>query len=312
MEIVKPKAYFFLNEEQLVELERLAALGYTNEQLAMYFQIERNLWIQAASDPGSTVSYRVERGKLVSLAKEQLFILEAAEGGNISASQQLANIKRTRGFKISREQIFSGFDDMKTYRLFDDWIQGGCKTKLSAEEDAYLEALTVINSLDRKYGRRNTIEYLAQRGVKRKRAAEMYDEAICLFNTDRNIDKKSFRNKYADLLDDAALLIRDNISTSKDAEVYGNLLTQAGKFRQLDQKDPEPLPAELFQKSVRYFSLDATSVGLPAISRTKVAKQIDELEIPETDKHRVRMDAMLIPLNIEETIDELEEESRSR
>jgi hypothetical protein len=300
-------------EDELLELEKLSALGYTVAQMAMYFKRDFKSFEKAALDPESVISYHVARGELMSLANEQMHILLAAEGGNISASQQLANIKRNRGFKISKEEIFAGLDDMKTYRVFEDWVQGGCKSDISKEESIYLEALCKMNDMDRKYGRKNTVAFFNKKyNLSLSRASAMYDEAINLFNTDRNVTKKAQRHRYADQLDEMALMIKQNASGPKDAEVYGDLVMKAGKMRELDKSDPEPLPKELYLKPVRLMTLDPTMVGLSAINRGDVGKQIDDLDIPEADKVRVKADAMLTNINFEETLDELEEESRPK
>jgi len=310
----KPRIHIFLTEDQYAELERLAALGYTTEQLAMYFQKQLADFVDAVEDPESQIYYHIARGKLVSLAQEQMNILISAEGGNISASQQLANIRRSRGFKISKDEIFGSFDNSKTLRLFEDWVEGGCVTDLSKEEQLYLEALSMIDKMDRKYGRKNTIAFFTKPPFKlsQSRASAMYDEAINLFNTDRNINKKAFRNKYADEIDEMAIIVRDNATTSKDAEVFGNLKVQAGKMRGLEEKEPEPISKELFIKPVRLFTLDPSMVGMPTINRQLVADHIDALEIPEADKRRVSADALLTNINLEQQLDELEEESKRR
>lgn len=310
----KKRIHIFLTEDEYVELEKLAALGYTNEQLAMYFNRALKDFAEAAADDESEIAYHIARGKLVSLAQEQMNILISAEGGNISASQQLANIRRNRGFQISKEEIFNGFQHKKTLRVFEDWVDGGCREELSKEETLYLEALSMIDKMDRKYGRRNTIIFFSKPpfNLSNNRASAMYDEAINLFNTDRNINKKAFKNKYADEIDEVAIIVRDNINTSKDAEVYGNLKTQAAKMRGLDQKDPDPIPKELYIKPVRYFGLTTDVVSLPPINRQEIADFIDALEIPEADKMRVSADALLTNINLTQQLDELEEESKRR
>lgn len=305
--------HMILTEDELLELENLSALGYSNDQMAMYFGRDTKAFERAAADENSRISYHMKRGVLKSVAQEQLAILKAAEGGNVTASVQLSNIKRNRGFKISQKEIFSGFDDMKTYRLFENWVEGGCKTDVSQEESVYLEALCVMNSMDRKYGRRNTIAFFVKKyGLTNSRASTMYDEAVNLFNTDRNADKKALRNKYADQLDEMALVMKHNINGPMEAKVYGDLITKAVNVRQLDQLDPEPVPKELFLRPVRLFSLDPAMVGMERINRQKVAEQIEALDIPEADKIRVRSDALLNNINFEDNLNELEEESRSR
>lgn len=304
----------YLDPDQLEELEKLAALGYTHDELAMYFLADKSKFIQSANDPESLISFHIKRGKLMSTAREQLQIMASAEGGNITASQQLEKIRRTRGFEISKLDIFGGFEDKEAYQKLESFIMSEGKVDLSAEESIYLEALTMMNSMDRKYGRRKTIAFFTKPpfNLKYSSAAEMYDEALNLFYTDRNQEKKAVRHKYAELLEEAALLARTMAVSSKDLEVYGNLMTQAAKVRQLDKADPEPIPKELYLRPVRVFSLDPETVGITAINRQDVASQIEALEIPERDKIRLRKDALLEAINIGETLDELQEESKNR
>lgn len=310
-----PKAtpHIYLDEAQLIELEGLSALGYTILEMALYFNADEALFKTAAEDETSVISRHIRRGILASKAREELAILKAAEGGNISASQQISVLKRHRGFKISKDIIFGGFDNFKIARDFEDWIQGGCKTSLNEEEQVYLQVLSIMNDMDRKYGRKNTIAHFTKGPAKlsHSRASEMYDEAINLFNTDRGITKAAYRHRYADLLDNVALVLTQNLQGPKDAEAIDRLTNSAAKLRELDKATPPVLPTELYLRPVRYFSLAAADVGLAEINRTEVARQIDSYDIPESDKVRIRMDAMISQINIEEKLDELEEKTRS-
>jgi len=306
--------HIHLNDEELVELERLAALGYSPEQTAMYFGKDKESFTRALNDPSSTIHYHSERGKLMSIAKEQLAILTSAEGGNITAAQQLEKIRRNRGFEITKLDIFGGFDTKESYQVLESFILTGDDKDLKGEEKIYLEALTLMNSMDRKYGRRRTVEFFTKPpfNLKLSRASEMYDEALALFYTDRNVEKKAMRNKLAEQLSEAALVVKTMATSAKDFEVYGNLKTQEAKLRELDKTDPVPLNKELFLRPVRLFTLDPEMIGITGINRQIVANQIDELEIPERDKIRLRQDAMIDAIKLEDTLDELEEESRSK
>jgi len=64
-------------------------------------------------------------------------------------------------------------------------------------------------------------------------------------------------------------------------------------------------------KPVRYYSIDPGDVGLHTIDRQQVARQIESLEIPEREKIRVRQDARIEHVNLEERLNELEENSQS-
>lgn len=305
---------YLSNEDHLLDLERLAALGYSIEQMAMYFKVPLEQFKQAAENSLSTTSFHIRRGQLMSIAKEEMAILEQAEGGNITASQHLARIRRNRGFEISKLDIFGGFEDQSAFQKLEDFIQSAGTVELSKEEAIYLEALTLMNSMDRKYGRRNVIAFFTKRpfNLSYSRASEMYDEAINLFYSDRNTEKKALRNKRAEMLEEAARMVLKMASCSKDLEIYGNLIVQASKLQGLDKDDAPVLPQDVYMKPVRLFSLDPAIIGLPAVNRQEVAAQIDMLEIPERDKLRLRQDAMLDQINLESNLDELEEESRSR
>jgi hypothetical protein len=133
---------------------------------------------------------------------------------------------------------------------------------------------------------------------------------VNLFYTDRGVEKKAMRNLFAEELSEAARIVRDNAKSSKDWEVFGDLKMKAAKLLELDKEDPDKLPHEVYQKPVRVYSLDPTSVGLPETNRQEIAKQIEALEVPERDKRRLLQDARNIPINIEEKLHELQEEGK--
>ena len=306
--------HIHLHEEELIELEQLAALGYSPEQMAMYFVKEPELFIRALNDKTSRIHFHTERGKLMSIAKEQMAILTAAQGGNITASQQLDKIRRNRGFEISKLDIFGGFDSKESYQKLEAFILSGDNKDLSNEENIYLEALMLMHQMDRKYGRRRTVEFFTKPpfNLQLSRASTMFDEAMSLFYADRNLSKKALRAKLAEQIAEAAIVVLKNAASSKDFEVYGNLITQEAKIRELDKADPVPISKELYLRPVRLFTLDPEMIGITGIDRREVAAQIEELEIPERDKIRLKQDAMISPMILENTLDELEEESRSQ
>lgn len=303
---------FTLDDEREQELERLSALGYTPEEMAVYFDVDKRVFLQKALDVDDEVYYRIQRGKLMSAAKEQMALLEASENGTIAAGERLSDIRRDRGWKMSKLDIFGGFEDKRLIESIRDYIDSGSINKLSKEEAIYIDALTLFNSMSRKYGRRNTIAFFTKPpfGLKYSRASEMYDEAINLFYTDRGVEKKAMRNKIAEELMDASVIVRDNAVTARDWEVYGDLLMKASKLLELDKEEPPKLPAEAYTKPIRLYSLDIESLGLPSINRQQIANQIEELEIPERDKIRLKQDARALPMNLEEKLNELEEEGK--
>lgn len=302
-----------LTEEVAKELENLSALGYSLEEMAMYFDTDKVFFIQAAQNEDSKIYYYIQRGKLMAAAKEQLELLKAAETGNVTASEHLAKIRRNKSWEISKLDIFGGFEDKRLLEKLNDYVQSGSLNELKNEEAIYIEALLLFSSMGRRYGRRNTIAFFTKKpfGLKYARASEMYDEAINLFHADRQIERKALRHKYAEQLEEAAIIVRDNAASSKDWEVYGNLLVQASRMLGLDKDDPEKPPAEQYAKPIKYYSLSPGDVGLHMIDRQDVARQVEALEIPERDKIRVLQDARVEHVNLEERLNELEEDSQS-
>lgn len=302
-----------ITEEVSQELENLSALGYSLDDMAMYFDVDKIYFRQAAQNVESKIYYFIQRGKLMAAAKEQLELLKAAETGNVTASEHLGKIRRTKGWEVSKLDIFGGFEDKRLLDNLNDYVQSGSMNDLKNEEAIYLDALLLFAGMGRRYGRRNTVAFFTKPpfGLKYARASEMYDEAINLFHADRQVERKAMRHLFAEQLQEAALVVRENAQSAKDWEVYGNLLTQASRMLGLDKDDPEKPPAEQFMKPVRFYSLDPGHVGLHTIDRQQVARQIESLEIPEREKIRIRQDARIEHVNLEERLNELEEDSQS-
>ena len=88
-----------------------------------------------------------------------------------------------------------------------------------------------------------------------------------------------------------------------------DLLTQAAKIKQLDKPDPVK-PKEITEKPIKVYDLDPSAVGLPSVSRHVLARQIDSMDLPEREKERLRRDANIIDVDIEEMLDDTEEKTK--
>ena len=88
-----------LTEETVAELQRLAALGYSLREMAMYFDYDYNQFKAEADDPDSEVAYNIRRGKLILRANVDMRTAESAENGNITAVQQLSKSMREKNYK---------------------------------------------------------------------------------------------------------------------------------------------------------------------------------------------------------------------
>ena len=93
------------------EYERLAGIGYTPKQIAMYYRIPEKDFLWYFHLIGSPLKYHYERGQLLQQAKEGLSMAAAAQdGSNATQAQRFDKMRRATGYKNAISKIF--FDDI--------------------------------------------------------------------------------------------------------------------------------------------------------------------------------------------------------
>lgn len=193
-----------------------------------------------------------------------------------------------------------------------DYLASGCTMELTDDEMDYYNALYALIGIQRKYGKDNAISFLMHDPfqVKRAKAREMYNEAINLFFADDSVENNAHRNMMYDNLQKAAQVVLMNAHSSKDMEVYGNLMVQAAKIKQLDKPDPQKRK-EVNEKPIKIYMLDTQAVGIPQVNRQLLAEQIDSIpDIPEREKVRLKRDAQEIDVDIIEMLDDQETKTK--
>ena len=202
--------------------------------------------------------------------------------------------------------------DKSYFDTLQDYIASGCTIELTAEELDYYNVLYALIGIYRKYGKDNAIAFLMHEpfNVERMRARQMFSEAINLFYLCDTIENDAYRNMMYDNLMKAAQVVLQNAVTSKDMEIYGNLHVQALKIKQLDRPDPVK-PKGIDEKPIKIYDLDPASVGLPSANRNLLAAQIDGMtDISNREKVRLKRDANIIDIDIEDMLDDQEEKTK--
>lgn len=282
-------------------LRKLAGMNYTPREIADYFKVDREQFIAEAADGGSIVRQLIEQGQIRVTADLSLKLYDQAKSGDVPSIQQLGKIRREKAFQISKLDIFGGFDDKEIFEKLNEYISTGCSNYLSRDEQTFFELLSMISSLDRKFGKRNTIRLLtSQFGLTYAKAVDLYEQADALFYSNRNSDREALRNKYADMLYDWAVRVSETASSSKDYEVAGDLMMKSRAARGLDKEDVQKLPAAMYLRPIRVFSMTPESSGLPKVNRQELSQHIDSLNIPERDRRRIHNDANIEDVDIEE------------
>ena len=87
--------------------EELAAIGYSPDKIAMYFDVPKIEFMYYYMIPDSELDYHYQRGILVSQAKEGLGMLQDADT-NITQAQRLDKLRKKIEFQNARDEIIYG------------------------------------------------------------------------------------------------------------------------------------------------------------------------------------------------------------
>jgi hypothetical protein len=199
--------------------------------------------------------------------------------------------------------------DISSYDDIIQYIETG-SGNLSPEEIEYLEVLTKMNTMRRRYGLNKTIVFFTKPpfNISLYRAKQMFEESINLFYSEEIVDKRALRNLKAEQFEQAAQLALQAAKGPKDLEIYRALLWDSYKARQLDQPDPVEIPKELYQRPIKIYTLNPAQAKLPAIDRNELAKEIDDLPETESNKKRWKQEAMIDDIDFIEMLNDQTED----
>lgn len=299
-----------LTAEDRENLLALGALGWSEDDLAVFFGWDVQQLHRETSNPDSEISKLLLRGKLQKRAEIEIRLMNDAIGGNLTAAKQFSEVMRDKSFQLSKLDLFGGPADEGAMERIQAYIDGGCKTTLSHGEQVYIDLLVMIYSLDGQHGKRNTIRFLTRQpfGFTYSRASDLYAEAIEMFFANRQVSKDAMRAKTADQFDTLHAAAVAAAKCTRDYEVAANILAQKAKVLRLDQPDPEVLPPSQYQKQFRVLSLTPESIGLPPANRDTLAAQIDSLGLDSSVRRRLRMEAGIDDVEIIELLENVVQE----
>ena len=193
-----------------------------------------------------------------------------------------------------------------------DYIASGSETELTPEEMEYLDMLYALIGIYHREGEDNAVKFVMHKpwNCSFPVARRLVTEAINLFHGSSDVGNDAYRNIIFSNLQKAALVVLENASCAKDMEIYGNLMVQAAKIKGLDKPDPVKmdLPEE---KTIKIYGIDPGTIGLPAVNRQELARIIDGLDsVAEKEKVRLRRDAGIEDIDIEEMLDDQEKKTK--
>lgn len=288
-----------LTRDQIEELQQFGALEWGARDIAIYFNFDIDQFSAEYNDPESIITLAITRGRLQALATVNKTLLTNAQAGDLLSINFLEKLRREKSFKTSKLDIFGSFDNEKAFRRVYEYMTAGRTGDLSNDEKTFLDLLAIINSVDRQVGKRATIKFLTQQfGYGYDRAVDYYNQADALFYSNRNTTKEALRNKYAELLEDLAHAAKNVATTPKDYEAVGELIAKAAKIRKLDEPEIQRLPPQMYMRPLRVFSLTTDVIGLPSVNRQEINDQIQQLDVPEATKGRLRRESLVEDVDI--------------
>lgn len=102
----RPRWFGKINIE---EYERLAAIGFTPQQIAMYYDIDVSDFMFYFTLLHSLLKYHYDRGQLLQQAKEGISMTDAAAlGENVTQAQRLDKFRAQLEFKNNINKVFFG------------------------------------------------------------------------------------------------------------------------------------------------------------------------------------------------------------
>lgn len=151
-----------LTPDLVQELQGYGALEWSPRDIAISMGFDIDQFTAEYKDPDSTVSLIITRGRLQAQADISKKVFENAKLGDLPSILHLEKIRREKSFQTSKLDIFGGFDDQKSFEKVSEYIAAGRTAELSNNEKLFIDLLSIINSLDRQFGKRATIKLLTQ------------------------------------------------------------------------------------------------------------------------------------------------------
>ena len=97
--------------EKKDELEDIAAIGYSNENVALYFGIKKHLFESELKNKNSRIKYHYERGILLNSATDAIEMMRASRDGNTTQGQRLDKLRYQVNFEQQKKKLIYGEDE---------------------------------------------------------------------------------------------------------------------------------------------------------------------------------------------------------
>lgn len=94
-----------VNDVEKEEIQRLSALNYTPQEMALFLGLNEMLFCKDAALYGTDINLNIRRGKFVNKVQPEIKLQEEAESGSLMAIQELRKLNEQRTFETLVKQM---------------------------------------------------------------------------------------------------------------------------------------------------------------------------------------------------------------
>ncbi|MEI7723467.1 MAG: hypothetical protein WCK09_00325 [Bacteroidota bacterium] len=296
------KSSMELTPAQYKEIEKLAAVNYSVKQIAMYLDVDPKAFQKEFSNLESKVRYHYDRGLLVTQAELDMANLKRAKDGNMTSIQQWKKDANSQKLDNLKKQVF--FDEEHNeYEQLQGLIERGETGKLPEKVVNFYEQIDFIRCLYNKYESKSFIinaVVVQYPRLSKYQATQLYYETLNFFNLDNQVKVEAWANIYADRLDNMARICYE----LNDFETARRLTMDSAELRGVGKDKPNQVPDELLDRRPVFYTIRIEDIGVSKINRNDLAAFIDNLDITEREKSKVKREAMIEDVPFEMLPDE--------
>lgn len=278
-----------LTEEQIKAIEELAGMPWDPEKICHYLDLDQEEFMKEFHTPDSSIRYHYDRGLLIAQADIDRANLQRARDGNQTSIQQYK--KEFNQHKLDNYKKKLEYDKQKNeYAQLQALVEKGEVKDLPEKLVEYFEQMDFIRSL---YGKWNTKNYIINMVtlkwplLSKYQATQLFADTLNFFYLDNQVKVEAWQNIYADRLDQMSSLAYE----MNDLETARRLTMDAAKLRGVGKEKPLEIPKELYDRRPTIYFLDPKMFGIEKVDRRELADFLDNLDITEMQRGRLKRDA---------------------
>jgi hypothetical protein len=182
------------------------------------------------------------------------------------------------------------------FSILEKWVKNGKIDDLPEGMVDYMSQLTAVLGFNtRSFNKTQIIKRLrATFGLSYQQAKSRWIDAVNYFYLDNDVKYEARINLYIDKLDKIADTIIQTATSEEEMLLAVKPIIEAAKLLK-EVKPKELVPDELFTKPNKVYTFTPEDVGLESANRNILGQMIDQLEIDEADKFRIKQDAGVAP-----------------